>query len=408
MQILFYYFPGALWLTCFFAGRTSLGKAALRIFFYTADYLSKLSHHPTRKWLMGADMQILHVVGARPNFMKVAPVRAALQDRNGVRQVLVHTGQHYDAFMSDIFFRQLGIPEPDYNLEVGSGSHAQQTAEIMMRVEPVILEAKPDMVLVYGDVNSTVAAALVCSKLLVPIGHVEAGLRSFDRTMPEEINRVLTDRVADLLLTPSVDGNENLIHEGISADKIHLVGNVMIDTLIRLLPLADSNAPEKSSYALVTMHRPSNVDDPAGLRRILAALNEIAEGIRIIFPVHPRTRQMMQKLTNAVLAPNLNLVDPIGYIQFLGLQRRAAFVITDSGGIQEETTFLGVPCLTVRENTERPITVSMGSNILVGHDMNRLKLESQKILAGNRKTGSVPPLWDGSAGRRIADVLIKN
>ncbi len=352
-------------------------------------------------------MQILHVVGARPNFMKVAPVLAALAGRSGVQQILVHTGQHYDAFMSDIFFQQLGIPEPDYNLEVGSGSHAQQTAEIMMRLEPVILKTKPDMVLVYGDVNSTVAAALVCSKLLVPIGHVEAGLRSFDRTMPEEINRVLTDRVADLLFTPSSDGNENLAHEGVAPERVHLVGNVMIDTLMRLLPHTDGAASPQKTYALVTLHRPSNVDDPIGLARILGALNEIASGIEMIFPVHPRTRQMMSELKNIKLSPNLNLVDPIGYLEFLGLQRRARFVITDSGGIQEETTYLRVPCLTVRENTERPITVSMGSNILVGRDMERLKLESSRILSGNAKTGSIPPLWDGKAGERIADVLVK-
>jgi UDP-N-acetylglucosamine 2-epimerase (non-hydrolysing) len=352
-------------------------------------------------------MQILHVVGARPNFMKVAPVRAALAERNGVRQILVHTGQHYDAFMSDIFFQQLEIPEPDYNLEVGSGSHAQQTAEIMMRLEPVILKTKPDIVLVYGDVNSTIAAALVCSKLLVPIGHVEAGLRSFDRTMPEEVNRVLTDRVADLLLTPSVDGDENLVREGVPRERIHLVGNVMIDTLIRLLPHSEMKAPPKKPYALVTLHRPSNVDDPVELGRILNALNDIAAEIDLIFPVHPRTRQMMKGLKDSSVAPNLSLVDPVGYVEFLGLQRKAAFVITDSGGIQEETTYLGVPCLTVRENTERPVTVSIGSNILVGRDMERLKQESKKILAGNAKKGSIPPLWDGKAGERIADVLVR-
>jgi UDP-N-acetylglucosamine 2-epimerase (non-hydrolysing) len=352
-------------------------------------------------------MRILHVVGARPNFMKVAPVRAALAARNGIRQVLVHTGQHYDAFMSDIFFRQLDIPEPDYNLDVGSASHAQQTADIMVRLEPVILDTKPDVVLVYGDVNSTVAAALVCSKLLVPIGHVEAGLRSFDRTMPEEINRVITDRVADYLFTPSIDGNENLIHEGVPPKKIHLVGNVMIDTLVRLLPHAGPAEFAEKTYALVTLHRPSNVDDSKELTGILEALCEISSEIDIIFPVHPRTRQMMRELTTIELKQNLHLVDPIGYVEFLGLQRKAAFVITDSGGIQEETTFLGVPCLTVRENTERPITVSMGSNMLVGRDMERLKAQVRKILSGKAKTGSVPPLWDGKAGERIADVLVK-
>jgi UDP-N-acetylglucosamine 2-epimerase (non-hydrolysing) len=350
-------------------------------------------------------MKILHVVGARPNFMKVAPVRAALAARDGVQQVLVHTGQHYDAFMSDVFFRQLDIPEPDYNLEAGSGSHARQTADIMVRMEPIILESKPDLVLVYGDVNSTVAAALVCSKLLVPLGHVEAGLRSFDRTMPEEVNRVLTDRVADYLFTPSVDGDENLIHEGVAQEKIFLVGNVMIDTLMRLLPHAHPIGIIEKPYALVTLHRPSNVDNPVELARILEALNEIASGIHMVFPVHPRTRQMMRELADLRLAQNLHLADPIGYLEFLGLQRDATFVITDSGGIQEETTFLGIPCLTVRENTERPVTVTHGTNTLVGRDMKCLQEESKKILAGNAKKGSIPPLWDGKAGERIAGII---
>lgn len=350
-------------------------------------------------------MRILHVVGARPNFMKVAPVHAALAARNGSKQVLVHTGQHYDAFMSDIFFRQLDIPEPDHNLGVGSGTHAQQTAQIMMGTESVILKEKPDLVLVYGDVNSTVAAALVCAKLLVPTGHVEAGLRSFDRTMPEEVNRVLTDRVADYLFTPSVDGNENLAREGVPPEKVHLVGNVMIDTLVRLLPYAGKETPAPGSYALATLHRPSNVDDPAELRRIIGALNEIAGKIEILFPVHPRTRQMMHELADIQPAPGLRLTDPVGYLEFLGLQRNASFVITDSGGIQEETTFLGVPCLTVRENTERPVTVSIGSNLLVGRDMERLKKEAAAILAGHAKRGEIPPLWDGKAGERIAGIL---
>lgn len=350
-------------------------------------------------------MKILHVVGARPNFMKVAPVHAAIAARNSNTQVLVHTGQHYDAFMSDIFFRQLDIPEPDYNLGVGSGSHAQQTAQIMMGIEPVIIESKPDLVLVYGDVNSTVAAALVCSKLLVPIGHVEAGLRSFDRTMPEEVNRILTDRVADYLFTPSADGNENLGHEGVPAERVHLVGNVMIDTLVRLLPHAGNGTPPPKSYVLVTLHRPSNVDDPKELSKIISALNGIASGIDILFPVHPRTRQMMRELGGIELAPRLRLADPVGYLEFLALQRNSAFVITDSGGIQEETTFLGVPCLTVRENTERPVTVTVGSNTLVGRDMEKLKTEARKILSGNAKKGGIPPLWDGNAGERIARIV---
>ncbi len=350
-------------------------------------------------------MRILHVIGARPNFMKVAPVHAALASRAGIDQNLVHTGQHYDDFMSDIFFRQLGIPEPDHNLNVGSAGHARQTADIMVRLEPVILDTKPDLVLVYGDVNSTVAAALVCSKLLVPLGHVEAGLRSFDRTMPEEINRMLTDRVADYLFTPSSDGDENLIREGVAKEKIHLVGNVMIDTLIHLLPHAAPIQYAEKSYALVTLHRPSNVDDPAELEKIIEALGQIGGEIDVVFPVHPRTRRMMRELARIKSAPNLKLIDPVGYLEFLGLQRKAALVITDSGGIQEESTFLGVPCLTVRENTERPVTVSIGSNILVGRNMNLLKAEARKILAGNAKKGSIPPLWDGKAGERIADVI---
>jgi UDP-N-acetylglucosamine 2-epimerase (non-hydrolysing) len=365
--------------------------------------VNKVNWEPKRQ-KTGGNMRILHIVGARPNFMKVAPVLAALNGRDGIHQVLVHTGQHYDASMSDIFFQQLGISEPDYNLEVGSGSHAKQTAEIMIRLEPVILTTKPDLILVYGDVNSTVAAALVCSKLLVPIGHVEAGLRSFDRTMPEEINRVLTDRVADYLFTPSADGDENLIREGVSRNKIHLVGNVMIDTLIRLLPQTAAPASD-DKYALATLHRPSNVDNGIELAKIIGTLNEIASEIRIVFPVHPRTRQMMRDLISIHLSQNLQLIDPVGYLEFLGLQRKASFVITDSGGIQEETTFLGIPCLTVRENTERPVTVTIGTNILVGRDMDRLKLEAHKILSGQNKPGGIPPLWDGKTGERIADII---
>jgi UDP-N-acetylglucosamine 2-epimerase (non-hydrolysing) len=353
-------------------------------------------------------MKVMQVVGARPNFMKVAPVMSALSQREGCRQILVHTGQHYDAAMSDVFFQQLNIPQPDYNLGVGSASHAQQTAEIMVRLEKVILETKPDVVLVYGDVNSTVAAALVCAKLNVQIGHVEAGLRSFDRTMPEEINRMVTDRLADYLFTPSRDGDENLLREGTAAEKIHFVGNVMIDTLVRLLPRTDGlNVLETmgiaaEKYALVTLHRPSNVDSPEELHKIIGALNDIAKKIPVIFPVHPRTRQMMGDLQ---IGPALQIVEPIGYLEFLSLQRKATVVITDSGGIQEESTFLGIPCLTVRENTERPVTVELGSNILVGRDMVRLRAEVDLILSGRGKSGGIPPLWDGHTGSRIADIL---
>lgn len=360
-------------------------------------------------------MKILHVVGARPNFMKVAPVYRAIAHYPEVRQILVHTGQHYDLNMSDIFFQQLGLPAPDINLEVGSGSHAVQTAQIMMRFEETVLKEKPYMVLVYGDINSTVAAALVCAKIGIKVAHVEAGLRSFDRTMPEEINRLMTDQIADMLFTPSQDGDENLAREGVAREKVHLVGNVMIDTLVRLLPEAESLWPRLSSdlnvaerkYGLVTLHRPSNVDDPAMLGQIVSTLGEISRALPIVFPIHPRTRN---RITEAKLdvAQNdrLQLIDPIGYLDFLCLQQRAMMLITDSGGIQEETTFLGVPCLTVRENTERPVTVSIGTNILVGQDIVRLRTEAEAILAGKGKKGTVPPLWDGHAAERIAAILI--
>jgi UDP-N-acetylglucosamine 2-epimerase (non-hydrolysing) len=290
--------------------------------------------------------------------MKAAPVLQGIK-HTGSKQSLVHTGQHYDVSMSDVFFQELAIPEPDVNLSVGSGSHAQQTAQIIARFEPVLLERKPDMVLVYGDVNSTAAAALVCAKLFVPVGHVEAGLRSFDRAMPEEVNRVVTDHLSDVLFTPSADGDTNLLHEGIAPDKIHLVGNVVIDTLIRLLPQAmeqpQNGVPEQ--FALVTLHRPSNVDDPQMLREILGSMLGISEDLPVIFPVHPRTRQRISQF--GLEARGVRLTDPVSYLEFLALLRRATVVITDSGGIQEETTYLGVPCLTVRPNTERPITVSM-------------------------------------------------
>ena len=336
--------------------------------------------------------------------MKAAPVMRALRDR-GAQQTLVHTGQHYDANMSDVFFTQLAMPAPDVNLEVGSGSHAKQTADIMSRFEPVVLERKPDVVLVYGDVNSTVAATLVCSKLLVRVGHVEAGLRSFDRTMPEEVNRLVTDQLADLLFTPSEDGDANLRHEGIPAEKIHRVGNVMIDSLVRLLPAAEQHKMNglPLRYALVTLHRPSNVDDPQSLRGILESLLEISEDLDIVFPVHPRTRQRISEF--GINVARLHLLEPLPYIEFLALQRRALAVITDSGGIQEETTYLRVPCITLRNNTERPITVSLGTNVLVGRDAGILKTELKKVLTGKAKSGTIPPLWDGKAGERIAQIL---
>ena len=351
-------------------------------------------------------MNVAHIVGARPNFMKVAPVMSALRDRPNVVQTLIHTGQHYDVTMSDVFFQQLGMPVPDVNLSVGSSTHAKQTAEIMMRLEPVVTERQPDIVLVYGDVNSTVATALVCAKLGVQIGHVEAGLRSFDRTMPEEINRLVTDQLADMLFTPSDDGDENLRREGIPAEKIFRVGNVMIDSLVRLLPLAKKTCVDSlpSRYALVTLHRPANVDDGARLKGILESLLEVNQDLAVVFPAHPRTQKRIADF--GLHVGQLRLLDPLPYVEFLGLQSRATVVITDSGGIQEETTYLGVPCLTMRENTERPITVSMGTNILVGGDPEKLRLEMSRVLSGEAKKGSTPPLWDGHAGERIADILV--
>jgi len=312
-----------------------------------------------------------------------------------------------------VFFEQLGIPAPDVNLAVGSGSHARQTAEIMTRFEPVLLERQPDIVLVYGDVNSTVATALVCAKLGVRVGHVEAGLRSFDRTMPEEINRLVTDQLADLLFTPSEDGDLNLQKEGIPAERIFRVGNVMIDSLVKLLPAARrqnrNGLPEQFAeryaerYALVTLHRPANVDDGVILKRILQSLLEVSQDLSVIFPAHPRTRKRIADF--GLHADQLQILDPLSYLEFLGMQSRATLVITDSGGIQEETTYLGVPCLTLRENTERPVTVSLGTNVLVGRDPDKLRSELSRVLAGNAKKGTIPPLWDGHAGERIAAVL---
>ena len=356
-------------------------------------------------------MHILHIVGARPNFMKAAPVLRALGNWQGVRQTLIHTGQHYDANMSDVFFHDLEIPEPDVNLGVGAGSHAQQTAQILSQLEPVVEEYHPDLVMVYGDVNSTLAATLVCAKLLIPVGHVEAGLRSFDRTMPEEINRLVTDQLAQLLFTPSVDGDENLLREGVAADRIHFVGNVMIDSLVRLLVQAEESTLladlklRPRSYALVTLHRPSNVDDPETLAAIMAALGEISCQLPIIFPVHPRTRQRLNA-SNGHRGTRVHILEPLSYVDFLALQRLAGMVITDSGGIQEETTYLGVPCLTMRENTERPVTVSLGTNSLIGQDFKRLQTEVASILAGEQKRGRVPPFWDGHAAERIAEAVM--
>jgi UDP-N-acetylglucosamine 2-epimerase (non-hydrolysing) len=375
-------------------------------------------------------MHILHVVGARPNFMKAAPLLRALahvpEVGQGIRQTLVHTGQHYDAAMSDVFFGQLGMPEPDVNLAVGSASHTQQTADVMLRLEPVLLDRKPDWVVVYGDVNSTLAAALVAVKLGIRVAHVEAGLRSRDRTMPEEINRILTDQISDLLFTPSPDADDNLRHEGIEACRIHRVGNVMIDTLIRLLPQAvmPSEFANAGRFVLVTLHRPSNVDDLPWLREMLAALAEVSRDAQVLFPVHPRTAKRLAEadtMPTGISATNdrLRLLPPLPYLEFLALQQHALAVITDSGGIQEETSYLGIPCLTVRENTERPITLTEGTNTLVGRDIPRLRRELERVfdLVFDRAPSRAPahppqkprpiPLWDGHAAERIADVLLQ-
>lgn len=351
-------------------------------------------------------MKLVHVVGARPNFVKVAPVYAACAERGAV-QVLVHTGQHYDEKMSRVFFQELDLASPDFNLEVGSGSHAEQVANVMLRFEKLVQELAPDWVLVYGDVNSTIAATLVCAKLAIRVAHVEAGLRSFDRRMPEEINRVLTDQVADLLFTPSQDANDNLLREGIVEDRIRLVGNVMIDTLVKYLPAASrlDRTLYPGRYALVTLHRPSNVDDMEILSRIMSALGRISRKLPVVFPVHPRTQKQIDAAELTAGAPEVHLSDPLSYLEFLNLEQHATVVITDSGGIQEETTFLAVPCLTLRENTERPITVTMGTNRLIGKDYAMLEREVDGILEGKAKRGQVPPLWDGHSAERIATAL---
>ena len=355
--------------------------------------------------------KLILVAGARPNFIKIAPLMYALENHPTIEPVLVHTGQHYDGNMSDLFFKQLNIPEPDINLEVGSASHAVQTARIMERFEKVCLDIQPDMVMVVGDVNSTVACTLVASKLNIKTAHYEAGLRSNDRSMPEEINRIVTDAVCDYFFTTSKDANENLIREGKQADSIFLVGNLMIDTLVRLLPKADfKNLSDlkigalDGKYALVTLHRPSNVDDSKMFLSIMKALQKIAHHMPVIFPVHPRTRLRIADCGLQIPEKEkLYLIDPIGYLEFLALQKNAAVVITDSGGIQEETTVLGVPCLTLQENTERPITVWEGTNKLIG--VNEIEYEIEEILKGNGKKGKVPYLWDGEAAGRIVNIL---
>jgi UDP-N-acetylglucosamine 2-epimerase (non-hydrolysing) len=368
--------------------------------------------------------RLLHVCGARPNFMKVAPLMAAVEawddsssERRRVRfaQALVHTGQHYDTGLSDVFFKQLGLPEPDHHLDVGSGSHAAQTAQVLERLEPVLLKERPDLVVVVGDVNSTIAAALCASKLGVSVAHVEAGLRSGDRSMPEELNRLLTDQLADLLFTTERSAGENLACEGIDAAKVHFVGNTMIDTLERLLPQAcGGDALERlrlsgRGYCLVTLHRPSNVDDAAQLEALVTALRRIAEQMPLVWPVHPRTRARLDELLNGdggSAGQRLLLTEPLGYLDFLQLMDGARLVLTDSGGIQEETTVLGVPCLTLRTTTERPVTVTEGTNRLVDpYDAAAIADAVDDVLGAPMPTGVRPELWDGHAAERIVAVI---
>jgi len=359
-------------------------------------------------------MKLIHVVGTRPNFMKIAPIMRVAYKYDTIQQVLVHTGQHYDDYMSKWFFEELGISEPDINLEVGSGTHGEQTGEIMKRFERFLIEEGGDVILVVGDVNSTIACGLVASKLHIPLAHVEAGLRSFDRRMPEEINRLLTDAISDYLFTPAEEANMNLKAEGIPEEKIYLVGDVMIDTLIWEMertqkldepPFEDLKNRE---YAVLTLHRPSNVDVPETFRGIMKALNTIAEDIEIIFPAHPRTKNRMKEFQIYPENDNIRITDPLSYRDFLKLYKNSIFVLTDSGSIQQETTYLNIPCLTIRENTERPFTISKGTNILVGVGPEKIVVESKKILDGEVKKSKGFPLWDGKSAERIVEILYKD
>jgi UDP-N-acetylglucosamine 2-epimerase (non-hydrolysing) len=361
-------------------------------------------------------MKILNVVGARPNFMKIAPLMTEFSRHKNIHAMLVHTGQHYDDVMSSLFFSELGIPEPDINLGVGSGSHAVQTAEIMRRFEPVLINHKPDVVVVVGDVNSTIACGLVAVKLGAKLVHVEAGLRSFDRSMPEEINRVLTDSISDFLFCTEQSGVDNLIREGIPQEKVHFVGNVMIDTLLRnkekakksnILSLLNRNGDD---FAVLTLHRPSNVDDPIVFGRILDALTIIQNDIPIIFPIHPRARKNLESCLlgkRVEEMSGLRLTDPLAYLDFLKLMSNAKVVLTDSGGIQEETTILQIPCLTLRNNTERPITTELGTNQVVGTNPTTIIQAYRRVMNGAWRKPVIPPLWDGRAAERIVRTLLE-
>jgi len=359
---------------------------------------------------MTADRCVLSVVGARPNFMKVAPVIRELAARERpIRHVLVHTGQHYDDAMSRVFIDELGVAPPDHMLAVGSGTHAQQTARVMERLEPVLESERPDVVLVPGDVNSTLAAALVATKLGIRVAHVEAGLRSFDRTMPEEVNRVLTDQVSDVLFTHSPEARENLVREGVREERIHAVGNTMIDTLVAMLPrirmaaAAERHGLERGAYVVVTLHRPALVDGPL-LEQVLERLEVLTRRLPVVFPVHPRTRKALGRID--ATPRGIKLLDPLGYLDFLSLVEGAAAVLTDSGGLQEETTFLSVPCFTLRSTTERPVTVSHGTNMLLGLEPSRIDELPVRLARRSGATRRTIPGWDGMAAKRLVDVLM--
>jgi len=358
--------------------------------------------------------KIISVVGARPNYMKVAPIHRAFQKYSDqVQHLICHTGQHYDVNMSKIFFEELELPQPDFYLGVGSGSHAEQTAKIMIEFEKVLIQENPDLVIVVGDVNSTIACSLVAVKLGIKVAHVEAGLRSFDRTMPEEINRLLTDQIADYLFVTEKSGIENLKNEGIPDEKIFFVGNTMIDSLVHYLPkienstILDDLSLKPREYIVVTLHRPSNVDNPENLVKIFNEFKKIAEKIKIVFPIHPRTKRTLQSANIDYEHPNILLIEPVGYISFIKLVKNSLIVLTDSGGIQEETTYLKIPCLTLRKNTERPITAEIGTNKLIGIEYNKIAEECFETINNPPKNSQIPPLWDGKAAERITAKVIE-
>ena len=359
-------------------------------------------------------IKILNVVGARPNFMKIAPIQREMAKNSNIQPILLHTGQHYDERMSRLFFDDLKLPKPDIYLNIGSESHAVQTAKIMIEFEKVVMQENPDLVIVVGDVNSTMACSIVASKFNIKIAHVEAGLRSFDRTMPEEINRLVTDAISDMLFVTEQSGLDNLKNEGIDDAKVHFVGHVMIDSLIHFTEEAKKSEikttlnVDDNKYALVTLHRPSNVDNNENFIKLLNAFEVIEKEIKILFPIHPRSKKMISEFglqKQIENMKNLVLMEPLGYLDFMNLLHSAKFVLTDSGGIQEETTYLGVPCLTMRENTERPVTVELGTNTIVGSNTDLIISEAEKILSGNNKPGQIPPLWDGKAAERIIEKI---